>query len=102
MLIAKKQNKPLMVFLIKKDSVISKKMFTTTFLNQDYIKKINDKYISIIAIYEGKSSYPIEMFYTLTFPVIFFVSQKDESFLIDPIFGYISPKKFNSFLPSIF
>lgn len=94
LLLAKKQNKPIMLFIRKDQCADCQKMFTTTFLNQDYIKMINEKYISIIATYEGKNDYPIEIFYTLNFPATFFIKSKDQSFIIDPLIGYITPKKF--------
>ena len=99
---AKKQNKPMMILLRKKNCNNCQKMFEITFLNQDYIKNLNDNYITVIATYEEENNYPIELFYTLDFPALFFISSKDESFLIDPLFGYITPKEFNSFFSSIF
>ena len=93
LLIAKKQNKDLMIFLRKKDCIDCEKMLKTTLINQSYIDKINDKYISVIVTYEDKNDYPIEMFYTLEFPSLFFVNSKDESFITPPISGFISSKK---------
>ncbi len=92
--LAKKENKPLMVVIRKQDCTNCQKMFETTFKDQDYIDKLNDKYISVIAIYEDENNYPIELFYTLDFPAVFFISSQDESFLCKPIFGFISPHKF--------
>jgi hypothetical protein len=96
----------MMVYLQKKDCKDCKKMINITFLNQEYIKKLNDNYISVVVNYEDKySSYPIEMFYSIDFPALFFVNPKDESFIIDPLFGFVSPKEISSlplFLPSIF
>jgi len=94
LLSAKKQNKNIMLFLQEKDCGECKKMLQTTLYNQDYIKKINDSYISIIVQRENKISYPIELFYTLTYPTVFFINTKDESFLTNPIYGYVTPQKF--------
>jgi thioredoxin-related protein len=91
---AKKENKNIMLVIRKKNCDDCQKIFTTTFVNQDYIKMLNEKYISIIATFEDENSYPIELFYTLDFPAIFFVDAKDESFLKDPILGYITPQEF--------
>lgn len=92
LLIAKEQNKPLMLFLRKEKCQECKKMIEITLSNQDYIKYLNKNFIGVIATYEEENSYPIEMFYTLDFPALFFVSSKDESFLCDPLFGYVTPK----------
>ena len=92
--IAKKENKSMMIVLRKNNCKDCQKLFEITFLNQPYIKKLNEKFISVVVAFEDKNSYPIEMFYTLEFPVIFFINPKDESFLKNPIFGFISPDKF--------
>ena len=93
LLIAKKENKNIMLILRKKYCIDCQKMFEVTFLNQNYIKKLNDNYIAVVATYEDKNSYPIELFYTLDFPSLFFVNSKDESFITEPIFGFVSPNK---------
>ena len=95
LIIAKKQKKPIMLLIRKKDCTDCQKMFEITFLNQNYIKKLNDNYIAVVATYEDENSYPIELFYSLDFPALFFVSSEDESFLTDPIFGFISPENFS-------
>lgn len=99
LIIAKKQNKPLMLFIRKKNCNDCQKMLETTFINQPYIDKINKEYISIIATYEDENSYPIELFYTQQFPALFFISSKDESFLRDPLLGYTSANKIGESLP---
>lgn len=101
LLSAKKQNKNIMLFLQEKDCGECKKMLKTTLYNQDYIKKINDSYVSIIVERENKISFPIELFYTLTYPTVFFINTEDESFLINPIYGYVSPSKFKEYFFSI-
>jgi len=83
---AKKENKPLMVLLVKKESPHCNEIILKGFMNHDYIENINKKLISIIVTYEGESSYPIELFYSSTFPTLFFVNSKDESFLMAPIY----------------
>jgi thioredoxin-related protein len=90
LLLAKKQNKNLLVFLRKKECKECQKMLKTTLINQDYIKKINKRYISVIVTHEDQNEYPIELFYTLDFPTLFFVSAEDESFLYDSIFGFVT------------
>lgn len=98
---AKKQNKNIILYLQEKDCLDCKKMLQTTLYNQNYIKKINDSYISIIVQRENKISYPIELFYTLTYPTVFFINTKDESFLMNPIYGYVSSSKFREHFLSI-
>jgi len=101
LLSAKKQNKNIMLFLQERDCIDCKKMLQSTLYNQDYIKKINDSYISIIVQRENQISYPIELFYTLTYPTVFFINTEDESFLINPIYGYVTPQKFKKYFFTI-
>ena len=94
---ALKENKILIVLLIKKESPQSYKMLSTTFMNQDYNKKINSLFVSVLITKGQKETYPIEMLYTLEYPSIFFLD-KNELFIGKTLFGYISPDKFNTYL----
>lgn len=86
-----------MVLLIKKDCEVSQKTIQTTFMNHPYIDTINSKFISILITKDQKSSYPIEMLYTFTYPTLFFLDNK-ELFLYEPIRGEITPDKLKSYL----
>jgi len=44
----------------------------------------------VVAFFEDKNSYPIELFYTQAFPSLFFVSSKDESYLQKPLRGHFT------------
>jgi len=101
LLSAKKQNKNIMLFLQESDCSECKKMLKTTLYNQEYIKNINDSYVSIIVQRENKISFPIELFYTLTYPTVFFINTEDESFLTNPIYGYVTPQKFKKHFSTI-
>jgi len=86
------QNKTLMVLLIKKECQPCLETLKTTFTNQDYIDEINKKYISVLITKDQKSSYPIEMLYTFTYPSLFFLD-KQELFACEPIRGELTPEK---------
>nr|WP_321267447.1 thioredoxin family protein [uncultured Sulfurimonas sp.] len=94
---ALKENKKLMVLLIKKDCKECIETIKSTFTNQAYIEKINSEFISVLATYNQKSSYPIEMLYTSTYPSLFFLD-KQELFICKPIRGEITPNKLESYL----
>ncbi|WP_324171933.1 thioredoxin family protein [Sulfurimonas sp.] len=96
---ALKQNKKLMVLLIKKDCPKCKQTLKTTFLNQTYIENINKDYISVIVTKNQKASYPIEMLYTFTYPSLFFLDNK-ELFICEPIRGGITPDRLKIHLKS--
>ena len=91
--LAKKEHKPLLVLLVKKSDKSSSKIIQNSFMNQSYIKRINQKTIPVIITYEGRVNYPIEMYYTTTFPTLFLVDTKTETFMKEPLYGnQILPK----------
>ena len=94
---ALKENKKLMVLLIKKDCKECIKTIKTTFINQPYIDKINREYISVLITKDQKGSYPIEMLYTFQYPSLFFLDNS-ELFMCEPIRGGVTPNKLNSYL----
>ena len=85
--LAHKENKPLVVLVVKKDSKMCNKILHQQFMNQPYIDTINDKMIAVMVTYEGKLSYPIEMYYTTVFPTLFLVDTKSEMFMREPLYG---------------
>ena len=84
---AHQENKPLLVLVVKKREPFCNEIIKNVFMNQAYIEKINSKIIAIIVTYEGKMSYPIELYYTTVFPTLFFVDAQKETFLREPLFG---------------
>ena len=92
-----KENKKLMVLLIKKDCDSCQEAIKTTFTNQPYIDMINSEFISVIVTKDQKRSYPIEMLYTFTYPTLFFLDDR-ELFVCEPIRGEVTPDKLKSYL----
>jgi len=84
---AHKEQKPLMVLLVKKECPLCNDVIKDSFMKQEYVKHLNQKFISVIVTYEGRESYPIEMFYSTSFPTLFFVSSQTETFLSEPLYG---------------
>ena len=56
-------------------------------MNQKYVEHINKNMVPVIVMYEGKLSYPIEMYYTTVFPTLFFVDSQRELFINEPLYG---------------
>ena len=84
---AQKENKSLMVLLVKKECLSCNDVIKNAFMEQEYITLLNQRFISVIVTYEGWESYPIEMFYSTSFPTLFFVSSQTETFLTKPLYG---------------
>ena len=84
---AQKEHKPLMVLLVKKECTSCNDVIKNSFMKQEYVQYLNQKFISVIVTYEGRESYPIEMFYSTSFPTLFFVSSQTETFLSEPVYG---------------
>jgi len=85
--LAHKESKPLLVLVIKHKDPLSNTIIKNHFMNHNYVDKINQKMIAVIVIYEGRSSYPIEMYYTRVFPTLFFVDTQTETFMREPLYG---------------
>ena len=82
-----KAHKPLLVLVVKKDSKLCKTILQQQFMNHSYVDTINDKMIAVMVTYEGKLSYPVEMYYTTVFPTLFFVDTQTETFMHEPLYG---------------
>lgn len=94
---ALKENKLLMVLLIDENCPLCHKMLCTTFMDQPYIKKINEKFVSALVRKGQKESYPIEMLYTLEYPSVFFLNG-EELFVGENIYGYADAEMFGELL----
>lgn len=84
---ALKEHSVLLVLVVKQNSTLSRKIIQTAFMNKPYIDTINEKMVPVIATYEGRKSYPIEMYYTTVFPTLFFVNPQRELFLYKSLYG---------------
>jgi len=94
---ALKEKKLLMVLLIEEECPLCHKMLHTTFMNQKYIKEINDMFVSVLVTKDQKESYPIEMLYTMRYPSLFFLNNQ-ELFIGKNIYGYTDPDAFEKHL----
>lgn len=83
---AVKSSKKLMVLLLEKDAKDNKNILVNTFMDKDYIDKINEEYISIIVTKDQESSYPIELLYTIDYPSVFFLDNL-EIYVCEPLRG---------------
>ena len=92
--IAHKEKKNMMLFISSSRDSNSNEILRKYFMNQKYIDYLNKNFINVLISVEHKTSYPIELFYTTSFPSIFFVAYKDESFLTHPIYHFKSKKDF--------
>lgn len=99
--VAQKEKKNLMLFIASTKDNSSNEILKKYFQNQNYIEYLNTNFINVLITVEHKTSYPIELFYTTTFPSIFFASYKDESFLTHPIYYFKSKEEFIDILKSI-
>lgn len=87
---AKEEKKEIMLLVLKKECAECKKVFVEVFNDKEVQEKVNRKYIAVVAFFEHENSYPVELFYTQSFPTIFFVSSRDESYLQKPLRGYFT------------
>ena len=99
--IAQKEKKNMILFIASSKDKNSNKIIRKYFQNQDYINYLNTNFINVLITVEYKTSYPIELFYTTSFPSIFFASYKNESYLTHPIYKFNSKEEFLNTLYSI-
>ena len=97
---AVKENKPIMVLLIKPDDPVNRKLLATAFRDQPYVETINRHFVSVLITEGTKSSYPIELLYTLTYPALFFLTPH-ELFLSDPIFHPIDTRRLEHYFEDL-
>jgi len=84
---AQQEHKPLLVLVVKKDAKLCNTILHKQFMNHCYIDTINNKMVAVMVTYGGKTSYPIEMYYTTVFPSLFFVDTQTEMFMSEPLYG---------------
>ena len=101
LMIAQQEKKNLMLFIASTKDNSSNEILKKYFQNQNYIEYLNTNFINVLITVEHKTSYPIELFYTTSFPSIFFASHKDESYLTHPIYKFNSKEEFLNTLYSI-
>ena len=93
--LALKEGKNLMVLLI--ESRESQEILSSSFMNQNYIEDINTNFIPVLIIKDQKRSYPIEMLYTLEYPSLFILDEK-ELFVCAPMRGEITSSRLKPYL----
>ncbi len=90
---AKKEHKPMMVLLVEEDCKRCNELIKKEFMNHDYVDILNEQVISVIVTRDSKISYPIELFYSTSFPSLFFVNSEVETFLAEPFYGKVNREK---------
>ena len=83
---ARMEKKPLLIFVVKEQEHLCNEIIKNVFMNQAYIADLNKKSIAVMVRYEGSLSYPIELYYTTSFPTLFFMESQHETFLYDPLY----------------
>jgi len=84
---AHQDHKAILVLVVKKESLLCNAIIKNQFMDQPYVDQINQNMLPVIVMYEGNSSYPVEMYYTTVFPTLFFVDSQRELFLREPLYG---------------
>jgi len=83
---ARAMHKPLLVLLVKSDP-FSRELIRTVFMDRPYVEAINRRTIPLLLTYGTRASYPIELYYTTTFPTLFLVDATHELFLLPPLYA---------------
>ena len=94
---AKNENKILMVLLIKNNCKKCQNIVKDIFMNKPYINDLNQNLISVIVNIDNKHSFPIEMYWSNSYPTLFFVDSQNETFICEPLYD-ISSKNIQNIL----
>ncbi len=98
---ARDENKTLMVFLIKSNCEKCKTTVSKVFTNKPYIDKLNKHVVSVIVDLDTKHSFPREMYWSNSYPTLFFVDSKTETFIHKPLSNDINEKNIKKVLSKI-
>ena len=98
---AKKNDKILMVLLIKNDCLECKNIVKNIFTNKPYIDELNKNIVAVIVNIDNKNSFPIEMYWSNEYPTLFFVNSKDEMFINKPLYKTITKDDIKNILDEI-
>jgi len=80
-------HKPLLVLVTKARHKPSARIVKNIFMNQPYVETINRRCVPVMVIYAHTPQYPVEMYYTRTFPTLFMVNPVSELALHPPLYG---------------
>jgi hypothetical protein len=83
---ARAQHKVLMVLVVKARDPLSQKIIQTVFMHQPYLETLNVKTVPVIVTFD-QCAYPIELYYTTTFPTLFLVDPQTELLKHAPLYG---------------
>ena len=97
---ARDEKKVLMVLLIKNNCKKCKNIVRDIFTNQLYLDKLNQNTVAVIVNIDNKHSFPIEMYWSNTYPTLFFVNSQDETFINEPLYN-ITSKNIQNYLVKI-
>jgi len=75
--VAQKEQKPIMVLFVKSDCQKCKTLVADLFTNKPYVEDINRHFIPIIITKDTKTNYPREMYFTNTYPRLFFMTNHE-------------------------
>ena len=100
-LVALKEKKDLLVLLVEPNINTTKAILQDIFINQTYIKNIEQKYIAVLIRKNQKSSYPIELLYTLEYPTLFLLDNH-ELFLCKSLSGEFGVVEVEEYLNSCY
>ena len=91
------ENKKLMILLLEEQSPQNSELLKESFMNQVYIKSLNNEFISVLIIKDQLVSYPIENLFTTHYPTLFFLD-KQELFFAPPLILDINPESIKAHL----
>jgi hypothetical protein len=85
--LAQRQHKKLLVVLVKSECKACRELIRRIGSDPSLQRKITAQYIPVILTAGPGAIYPIELYYSTTFPTLFWVNAETETFLFPPCYG---------------
>jgi thioredoxin-related protein len=84
---AKREQKTLLVFVVKRECPLCHRVIQEQFGRQPYIRELNRKTVAVMVTYADIVHYPVELYWTNIYPALFVVDAHKELFLHKPLYG---------------
>ena len=85
---AQKMGKPMMVLAVEPNCPQCNALIRDVLSAPKVVRRINDRYVSVIVTHDRWRHYPNELYFTTQFPTLFLVNPQDEQMERPPLYGY--------------
>jgi thioredoxin-related protein len=86
---AKKEHKLLLVLVVKEACPVCQEILQKEFTGEaSFIDTLKTKSVTVMVTYADRVYYPVELYWTNSYPTLFFVNAEKELFVHTPLYAY--------------